>query len=317
MHPLAPLAKLYGKIARWHGAYRAKRAYFASIPVISVGNITVGGTGKTTLVEALAHHYATSGHRVAIVSRGYGGSEKKPLLVHPHLHSAREVGDEPYALATALSALPVQVWVGRHRPSVVRRAEAAGNTLIILDDGFQRRDVARDVNILTIDSKKGFGNGLCLPAGPLREPLEEALPRAHFAVSMSEAEVSKQKDWNGLLTYRLHLTTPLPAPLKNKPLVAFTGLARPSKFFDALKASGAKLKATKAYPDHHVYTQKDLGRLQALAKKHKATLVTTPKDAPKLPRSFATILPPKLQGEDWEDILAKTEEILATPPQTA
>lgn len=307
---LGPLAWLYGQLAARHGTGREKRAYFAAVPVISVGNLVVGGAGKTPVVHWLAAHYAARGKQVAIISRGYGGSSIQPTRVDPHTHTAAEVGDEPLMLARLLAGASVHVWVGRNRPAVARRAEQAGASLLILDDGFQRRDVARDADILVIDGKIGFGNGLPLPAGPLREPPEARL-RADLAIILNPPE--GQPNYLGLRAYRLNSTLAA-ATLKklgNKPLVAFAGLAHPEKFFDMLKKAGANVQEALPYPDHYAYTAEDMHHLQATARQHQAALVTTEKDATKLPQGMATAIPLSLTGPDTPDILEALDELLA------
>ncbi len=314
---LGPLAYVYGKAAQAHGAYRAKRAYYAAVPVISVGNITLGGTGKTPLVQALAAHFAAQGTQVAVVLRGYGGTESALPLQVSFQHTATQVGDEAVALFRALPR-HVQVWVGRHRPSVVRRAEAAGAGLIILDDGFQRRDVARDVDLLVLNghppqgqtSPQPFGNSLCLPAGPLREPLS-GRSRAHWAVVMNEPTTAPGQPlpYYGLVAYRLAVapTATSLAPLKGKPLLAFAGLGHPEKFFASLRQAGLNLALTVALPDHSRYTPKQLAALQQEAKILGATLTTTTKDAAKLPAGFAHVVETQLTGADWASLLAGLE----------
>lgn len=304
---LQPLAWLYGTAAHAHGAWRARHAHYAGVPVISVGNLVVGGAGKTPLTQLLAQHFAQAGHQVAIASRGYGGTTTQPLAVLPRTHTAREVGDEPLMLARAMAHLPVQVWVGRHRPSVVTRAEQAGATLIILDDGFQRRDVARTADILVIDGPTAFGNGLTLPAGPLREFLA-ARTRAHFAVVINEPAAATNTFY-GLTTYRLQSSLSH-AHLPAGPLVAFAGIANPSKFFTALRHTGAKLAETIPFPDHHRYTAQDLKTLTATTQAHNATLVTTSKDATKLPHGFAHPLPLHLHGPDLPQLLTHLHHLL-------
>lgn len=315
---LAPFALAYGKAAQAHGNWRARQAYYAAVPVISVGNITLGGTGKTPLVQALAAHSAaqgtTGGQQVAIVLRGYGGTESALPLQVSFQHTATQVGDEAVALFRALPN-NVQVWVGRHRPSVVRRAEAAGAALIILDDGFQRRDVARDIDLLVLNghppvgqtAPQPFGNGLCLPAGPLREPLS-GRSRAHWAVVMNEppAPPGQPLAYYGLVAYRLQVapTAASLAPLKGKPLLAFAGLGHPEKFFASLRQAGLNLALSIALPDHTTYSAKQLAALQQEAKQLGATLVTTTKDAAKLPQGFAHVIETQLQGADWESLLA-------------
>jgi tetraacyldisaccharide 4'-kinase len=311
------LAWAYGKVAQVHGAYRAKRAYYAAVPIISVGNITLGGTGKTPLVQALASYFAAQGTQVAIVLRGYGGTESAQPLQVSFQHTATQVGDEAVALFRALPK-NVQVWVGKHRPSVVRRAEAAGAGLILLDDGFQRRDVARDIDLLVLNghppqgqtNPQPFGNGLCLPAGPLREPLS-GRARAHWAVVMNEppSTPGTPLPYYGLVAYRLVVapTAVSLAPLRGKPLLAFAGLGHPEKFFASLRQAGLNLTLTIALPDHSRYTPKQLMALQREAKALGATLVTTTKDAAKLPPGFAQVVETQLIGEEWASLLAGLE----------
>jgi tetraacyldisaccharide 4'-kinase len=302
---LRPLAWLYGHAATLHGTLRARRPYYAAVPVISVGNLTVGGSGKTPLVEALARHFARLGHQVAVVSRGYGGRETRwPLQVDIHRHDARQVGDEPLMLARTLADEAVAVWVGRNRPATVRRAEEAGATLIILDDAFQRRDIGRNADILVIDGPRGFGNGLPLPAGPLREPLA-ARARAHFAVVIDES-AARPNAWYGLPAYRLNLhpdATAL-AALKGQKMVAFAGIGDPAKFFALLASHNLDVVEQFPFPDHHRYTARDLANLHRAARHHQARLVTTAKDAAKLPPAFAAVLPVSAGGPDWPAILA-------------
>lgn len=318
---LWPVAALYGAVAAHHGRWRAARAYYAAVPVISVGNITVGGSGKTPLVQALAQHYATQGHQVAVVLRGYGGKEARDPLQVTFQHTATQVGDEAVALFRALPR-NVQVWVGRHRPSVVRRAEAAGAGLIILDDGFQRRDVARDADLLVLNghpplgqtTPQPFGNGLCLPAGPLREPLA-GRARASWAVVLNEppASIGQALPYYGLVAYRLQVapTSSSLAPLQSKPVVAFAGLGHPEKFFSSLRQAGVHLVTTVALPDHATYRPAQLAALQQEAQAQGAILATTSKDAAKLPAGFAQVVETCVVGADWESLLAGLEVKLA------
>lgn len=310
-YALWPMAMLYGATAALHGKMRARNPYYAAVPVISVGNLVVGGAGKTPLVQWLAAHYSNHGKQVAIISRGYGGQAVMPLQVNPRLHTAAEVGDEPLALAThfmrAEVTSAVSIWVGHNRPAVVRRAEQAGATLIILDDGFQRRDVARHADILVLNGAQTsvWGNGLPLPAGPLREFLGNR-SRASFAVVMNEPP-SPQIPYYGLPAYRL-VTQPTEAslaPLRNHPVVAFAGLADPGKFMQTLVANGIQLAAAIAFPDHHAYTGANLAYLRKRATDAGAVLATTTKDAVKLPAGFANVVELTLGGTSRADLLTE------------
>ncbi|TKW60793.1 MAG: tetraacyldisaccharide 4'-kinase [Blastochloris viridis] len=311
-YALWPVAALYAAGATLHGKLRAKHPYFAGVPVISVGNLVVGGAGKTPVVQWLAAHYASQGHQVAILSRGYGGQATQPMRVSERFHTAQEVGDEPLALARHFVGQSVTIWVGRNRAAVARRAEEAGATLLILDDGFQRRDVARTCDILVINgqTESPWGNGLTLPAGPLREPLKHR-SRAHFAIVLNEPE-SGTLPYYGLPAYRLQtqLTEASLAPLHGKPLVAFAGLAHPEKFMKSLAANGLKLAAAIAFPDHHAYTPKNLTYLKQRAAEAKGILVTTTKDAAKLPQGFAYVVEQTLTGPQQTDILTDIDQRL-------
>ena len=311
-YALWPLGMAYAGIAALNNARRARKPYFAAVPVISIGNLVVGGAGKTPVVQWLTAYYAAKGHQVAIVSRGYGSQAERPFQINPHLHSAQEVGDEPLALARHFRNTSVSVWVGHNRAAVTRRAEQAGATLIILDDGFQRRDVARNVDILVLNGAQPsvWGNGLPMPAGPLRETLPNRA-RAHFAIVLNEQD-QETLPYYGLPAYRL-TTLPTEAtiePLRGKPLVAFAGLAHPEKFMRTLVQSGLKLAAAIAFPDHHNYTPANLTYLRNRANDAKAELVTTEKDASKLPAGFAHVVQLTLGGPARQDLITELNDRL-------
>lgn len=300
---LTPLAILYANAAEIRGKRQAKKAYYPAVSTISIGNLTVGGAGKTPLTIWLAEHFAAAGEQVAIISRGYKGAENNhPTRVDIHTHTARQVGDEPLEMARHFANKPVAVWVCRNRPQAARRAEQAGATLLLLDDGFQRRDIARNINILAINGRNPWGNGLPLPAGPLRENLD-ARNRASFAIVLDEPQ-EKTNRYYGLEAYRL-ATVPQPetlAKLKG-PLIAFAAIAHPEKFFETLRQANCNVLEKISFPDHHTYTETDLTLLENHARNARASLVTTAKDATKLPAGFAHILTTTLNGSDSENIL--------------
>lgn len=311
---LWPLSTVYGLVADLHGKQRARAPYYAGVPVISVGNLTVGGTGKTPMVQWLAEHYARRGHMVAVISRGHGGQCRMPIQVSSRLHTAEEVGDEPLAMARHFEGKSIAVWVGRNRPAVVRRAEQAGATLMILDDGFQRRDVARDVDILVLNGQQGgyppavWGNKFVMPAGPLRERLRNR-KRAHFAVILNEPQVGPGEPlpFYGLSTFRLktELDPVAVKRLEGQQLVAFAGIGQPEKFVRGLADVGLMPVAAMAFPDHHAYTATNMAYLKARAAELKATLVTTEKDAVKLPEGFAEVVKLRVVGPAVDDLLAE------------
>lgn len=274
--------------------------YRATVPVISVGNLTVGGTGKTPVTDALVKRLMARGMRVAVVSRGYGGRFRGPVGAVSQgdgriLMTPQDAGDEPCLLALRNPSL--HVYVARKRARGVKAAETAGAQVIILDDGFQHLAVCRDLNIVLLDSRAPFGNGQLLPAGPLREA-PVALQRADLVI-MTHAGESNDREgpFPGPILrcrHRLaeHLLTldgrEVPwSTLTGQPVLAFAGIARPDDFFAALRARGVLLSGTLALNDHQDYSGEQLNRLLQSCD-NKKLLVTTEKDAVKL---SATVLP--------------------------
>lgn len=294
---LWPCAQLY-RLVMWCRAalYRngLRKVQRAGVPVISVGNLTVGGTGKTPVVDALVKRLSAHGLRVAVVSRGYGGNYRGAVGVvaagDGHLLlGAQAAGDEPCLLARRNPDL--RVYVARRRACGVRAAEAAGAEVVVLDDGFQHLAVRRDLDIVLLDSRSPFGNGQLLPAGPLRES-PAALRRAGLLV-MTHAGTPQRAvlPFAGPVVHCRHrlaealLTLDgevLPWTFLGKgPVVAFAGIARPDDFFAALRARGVALTDTLAFNDHQAYAPEQLNRLIQLCDNGKL-LVTTEKDAVKL-----------------------------------
>lgn len=303
---LAPLGALYAMATR----LRLRRAAVAvGVPVICVGNLTAGGAGKTPVVIALIEALSARGLAVHALSRGHGGRERGPHRVDPRRDTAAAVGDEPLLLAAW-----APTWVARDRLAGARAAVAAGAGVIVMDDGFQNPSVAKALSLVVVDAAQGFGNGRCIPAGPLREPVAEGLARADAVVMVGEGGEATLARWPRLrrvplLRARLEpLVTGL--PLADSPVVAFAGIGRPAKFFATLRACGARLVATHAFPDHAPYAAPILRRLLAEARAADAMLVTTEKDAVRLPPAFrreVLALPVRLR---WGDPAA-LERLLA------
>jgi tetraacyldisaccharide 4'-kinase len=279
-HLLRPLAALYGAVA----AQRLHRQGFdAGIPVLCVGNYHVGGAGKTPTVLALANALRALGERPVVLSRGYGGRLRGPVMVDPARHLAADVGDEPLMMAQQ-----VPVAVSRNRVDGVALAKSRRASVILMDDGFQNPSVAKDASLIVIDSERGLGNGRVLPAGPLRAPLKPQLARTDALVVVgggsAGAEVATAVAANGGQVFTAHLKPDEKsvAALSGKRLLAFAGIGDPARFFRTLRASGLEIVREHAFADHHVFTESDLDALLADARRDQLTLVTTEKDLARL-----------------------------------
>ncbi len=298
-YALAPASWLYragAKARRWRA-----RPYRARIPVLCIGNIVAGGAGKTPAALALARLLREAGHKPVFVTRGYGGKEQGPVRVDPARHTAREVGDEALLLARAAPA-----WVGRDRAAAVRKAETEGSH-IILDDGFQNPHVLYDRAFLVIDETTGFGNGMILPAGPLREKAGDALGRASavmLVASEDRPETPLDLEAEGFKGPVLRCRI---APeengtlLRGQKVLAFAGIGRPGKFYQTCRSIGLVLAATMDFPDHHAFTTRDMARLQDAAGKRGARLITTEKDWVRVPEALRpdiAVLPVSLIFDD-------------------
>lgn len=290
------------------------RARAASVPVLCVGNLTAGGSGKTPMVAALMQRLIARGVDVHVVSRGFGGATRGPHRVDIERHQASDVGDEPLMLA-ALGT----VWVSRDRAAGVRAAAAEGAEIVLLDDGLQNPHVAKNAAIVMVDAVDGFGNGRLIPAGPLREPIKRGLARADLVVLVGGEKDRKTAiaRWPELQDVPLigAEREPLQAglPLAGEQVIAFAGIARPEKFFDTLRGMGVELLATHAFPDHHRYRPRLLRRLLNEARGTDAMLVTTEKDAVRLPpemRREVVTLQIRMEPEDWAPLDVLLDSLL-------
>ena len=299
---LAPLAAIW----TWETRRRLARSTGArvGVPVICVGNITAGGSGKTPTVIALLMRLGERGIAAQVVTRGHGGSlgGEEPVRVDERRHRADEVGDEPLLLAAF-----APVWVGRDRAAAARAAETAGAQAIVMDDGLQNPDLARDLAIVVVDAAFGFGNGRVMPAGPLREPVSDGLSRAGLVlvIGPEEERARFRADWPAV--ERLPVVEARLEPLATGMdwaglrTLAFAGIGRPEKFFASLRGAGADVVATRSFDDHEPFAPRLLARLDAEARALGAQLVTTEKDAARLPAAFRSrvlVLPVRLAFDD-------------------
>lgn len=269
---LAPLGAIYTGIGRLRRALASP--YRAGVPVICIGNVVAGGAGKTPTALALAALLQQLGKKPVFVSRGYGGTQRGPVQVDPRHHGADDVGDEPLLLQRQAPA-----WIGRDRAAAIRQAEKNA-THIIMDDGLQHPHVQPDISLLVIDAPVGFGNGLVMPAGPLREPLADILPRVTAIVLIGDGAIPDC----GKPVLHAHLRPVIPAgfPAQEK-FLAFAGIGRPSKFYAAARGAGLTIVATRDFADHHPFGVGELEHLENDARAMGARLLTTDKDFVRLP----------------------------------
>ncbi len=298
---LSPLGWVYGAAtkARLSKGTRAE----VGVPVICVGNINAGGTGKTPTVIALIERLKAMGMTPHVVSRGYGGSETGPLRVIESTHTADKVGDEPLLLSAF-----TDVWIAKDRLRGAKAAAQAGADVIILDDGFQNPALHYDLSLVVVDATRGFGNGKVIPAGPLREPVAAGMKRADAVLSIGpkQAQNRFRQDADQLITVP-HVTGQLD-PLRTgmvwegTRVLAFAGIGNPDKFFATVRGLGAELIKGEPLEDHQPLTKALMTRLLAEAKALNAQLVTTEKDAVRLPVDFrrdVLTVPVRLVIEDW------------------
>jgi tetraacyldisaccharide 4'-kinase len=281
-HLLRPLGALYGAIA----AGRLKRGGFnAGIPVFCIGNYTAGGAGKTPAVLALAGHLRELGETPVVLSRGYGGTLRGPVIVDPSRHDAAAIGDEPLMMSAR-----VPVVVASDRVDGVALARSQRASVILMDDGFQNPAIAKDTSLVVIDSDRGVGNGQVFPAGPLRAPLYPQLERTDALVVVGTGTASKAIAEKvvaaGRQVFSAHLKPDAAsvAQLEGKRILAFAGIGDPARFFRTLRASGLNVVSERAFADHHPFSRGEIDALLADAKRDGLSLVTTEKDLARLRR---------------------------------
>ncbi len=258
-------------------------------PVISIGNLTVGGSGKTPIAREVLRLLRAAGVEAHALSRGYGGSLEGPVRVDPAVHTAAEVGDEPLMLA-----LDSPAWIARDRVAGARAAVAGGAQALVLDDAHQNPALRKTLSLVVVDGETRddewpFGDGSVFPSGPMREPLEAGLARADAAVILLPADLPEPDPelievFGDLPVFVARLLPAAPPPPGS--LVGFAGIAKPWKVERSLKAAGADLKDFAEYPDHAAFREEDLRFLAERAQQFDARLITTEKDWSRLPPAW-------------------------------
>ncbi|MBR0712559.1 tetraacyldisaccharide 4'-kinase [Bradyrhizobium liaoningense] len=275
-HFFRPLGALYGAIAERR---MLRKGMDAGIPVLCVGNYHVGGAGKTPTVLALTHLLRDLGETPVVLSRGYGGRLRGPVMVDAERHTADDVGDEPLMMVRN-----VPVAVARDRVDGVALAKSQGATAILMDDGFQNPAIAKDASLIVIDSERGLGNGKVFPAGPLRAPLRVQLSRTdalivigdgHAADGVASEVAARDRP---VLRARLKPDAESLARLSGKRVLAFAGIGDPERFFRTLQAHEVEMVRSRAFADHHPYSEREIQDLSVDARREGLTLVTTEKD---------------------------------------
>ena len=257
-----------------------------NLPIICVGNIVIGGAGKTPVALKIGNMLIKSGYKPHFVSKGYGGFEKNNTLVNDW-HSPKSVGDEPLLLSEI-----APTWIGLDRNKSFQLAKENGADCIVMDDGFQNPTLQKDFSIVVINGDQGFGNKRVIPSGPLRESINRGLSRTNLVITIGDISASV-KD-------KIPKHIPLIAAnfkikedgmmLKGQRVTAFAGIAYPEKFFNSLKLVKANIVDKITYSDHHIYNENDLLYLAEIANKNKSILVTTKKDIVRIPKNFRSLV---------------------------
>ncbi len=277
---LSPLASVYGAVA---ASRLARTGSTPGIPVVCVGNLTLGGAGKTPAAIAVTRILDGAGRRPFVLSRGYGGTLAGPVRIDPARHSATEVGDEPLLLARFAPTI-----VSRDRVAGAEAARAGGAGSIVMDDGFQSPGLHKDRSVLVVDGRRGIGNGQVFPAGPLRAPLESQLRRAQALLVVGSGagsdKVAAAVQALGLPVFhgRLEPDEQALALLRRRPVLAFAGIGDPDKFFTTLRDAGIDVRVALPFADHHRYRRAQARELIERAERDGLVPVTTEKDLARL-----------------------------------
>ena len=319
---LWPISVVYGAIT---AARMQRPGLRADIPVICVGNFTLGGTGKTPTAIAIAKLLAADGEKPFFLTRGYGGRLSGPIRVDPSLHKAEDVGDEPLLLARQAPVI-----VSRDRAAGAVLATSSGASVIVMDDGLQNPSLMKDVSLAVADARRGFGNAFVFPSGPLRAPLAHQFQHVQAVLMIGEgASVSQITDAArargvSVLQARLEPSREAINSFGRRKAYAFAGIGDPQKFFMTLVSAGIEAKVKESFPDHHPYSEEDAARILARCDSEKLIPVTTEKDLVRLAGSSgqrgrlaaeARALPVSLVLDNSEGLRKLLRHALAAHPR--
>ncbi|MBV8525269.1 MAG: tetraacyldisaccharide 4'-kinase [Acetobacteraceae bacterium] len=298
------LSPASGAVAAITARRLTKPGWRAPVPVICFGNVTLGGTGKTTLAIEIGNRLLRRGIRLHFLLRGYGGSTTGTRWVQPG-DDAALVGDEALLLAAV-----APTWTGADRAKSARAAAGAGAELLILDDGLQNPGLVKDLSFLVVDGEVGFGNGRVMPAGPLREPARAAAARCQAVIIIGQDLTGATAGLN-LPILRIKLVPgPASLALAGERVLAFAGIGRPEKFFHTLAQAGAEVATAISFPDHHRFRAREIDEVLRHAETLRAVPVTTRKDAMRLPPSVREAVRVADVQIAWEDE-AKLDQMLS------
>ncbi len=291
---LRPIAWVYEYASLWYA--KRTKTQKVSVPVICVGNLVMGGAGKTPTVLALVDILKQMNHTPHILSRGYGAVIKDSIRVDSQKHNYLQVGDEALLLAEK-----APTWAGQDRVLSAKLAISHGASVIIMDDGLQNNSLHKDLSFLVVDTLQGFGNGLVFPAGPLRESPQRGVQKTNLTIAIGNEDLPK-----GIpQATRAHMTAV--GTVQPRPVIAFAGLGYPEKFNRTLQDYGFEVKRFIPFPDHHPYTIPEMERLLKMTIRRKIDLITTAKDFLRIPEHFKkkiSVFNVDLQFEDPEELHA-------------
>ena len=298
LYPSSLVFRFGTKLRNWISVKK-----LSPIPTICIGNIVVGGAGKTPVSMKICKMLTKAGYKPHFISKGYAGTIKESTLVETW-HSPKSVGDESLLLSEIAST-----WIGVNRIKSANLAKKRGADCLILDDGFQNPSIDKDFSIIVVDGEQEFGNKRVLPAGPLRESIRRGLSRTNIVVVIGKInETLKNLIPSTIPVFRAKFEIKKDNEIfKGKKVTAFAGIAYPNKFFKTLESQGAKIIKEVSYPDHYIYNENDLLYLAEIANKTKSILVTTKKDFVRIPKTYRPLIN-TLDGEiifEREDIITE------------